>query len=163
MVCDLQLNKGITLKKKKQNQNPTLPCCSGLQQKQLLTEHPLPASLNFYPLFSALVKEPQLFFSLNVLLCPLWSRTPHFCPAKCGAYPFLQCVGLWEAQIPCKGTHSCPSETIYWNHRQLARFRVPSTSSLWVTHGWHSYLFLVHLPCCTVSRSCLIPVYIFCA
>ena len=121
------------------------------------------SSLNFYPLFSALLKEPQLFFSLNVLLCPLWGRTPHFHPAKCGAYPFLQCAGLWEAQIPCKGTHSCPSETFYWNHRQPARFRVPSTSSLWVTHGWHSYLFLVYLSCCTVSRSCLIPVYIFCA
>ena len=76
------------------------------------------------PLFSAQLKEPQLFFSLNVLLCPLWGRTPHSCPTKCGAYPFLQCVGLREAQVPCKGTHSCPSETIDWNHRQLARFRV---------------------------------------
>ena len=106
-------------------QNPTLPCCPGSQQKQLLTEHPLPSSLNFScPLFSARLKEPQLFFSLNVLLCPLWGRTPHSCPTKCGAYPFFQCAGLREAQVPCKGTHSCPSETIDWSYRQLARFRV---------------------------------------
>ena len=106
----------------KKKQNPTLPCCSGSQQKQLLTEHPLPSSFNFsYPLFSALLKEPPLFSSLNVLLCPLWGRTPHFYPTKCGAYPFLQCAGLWKAQAPCKGTRSCPSETICWSHRQLAR------------------------------------------
>ena len=109
----------------KKKQNPTLPCCSGSQQKQLLTEHPLPSSFNFsYPLFSALLKEPPLFSSLNVLLCPLWGRTPHFYPTKCGAYPFLQCAGLWKAQAPCKGTRSCPSETICWSHRQLARLRV---------------------------------------
>lgn len=88
------------------------------------TSSSLLSQLLLSSLFSALLKEPQLFSSLNVLLRPLWGRTPHFYPTKCGAYPFLQCVGLWEAQVPCKGTHSCPSETICWNHRQLARFRV---------------------------------------
>lgn len=47
---------------KKKKQNPTLPCCSGSQQKQLLTKHPLPSSLNFsYPLCSLLYLKSHNF------------------------------------------------------------------------------------------------------
>ena len=104
MVYEFWLNKGIIKKKK----SPTLPCCSESQQEQLLTKHPLPSSPIFsHPLFSPLLEEPQLFFSLNVLLYPLWGRHP-ILPQQIWSQPFPTACGAAARPGPLQGQTQLP-------------------------------------------------------
>lgn len=160
MVCDLHLNKDITIKKTRSLSSLLLWVTA---EPASLTKHLSLSSLNFsYPLCSLLCKEPQLFSSLNVLLKPSLGAELYFIHKMYWGLPLSsQCWG-WGPRSPA-GAHTAA------HLRPSAGITGSWPGSMCAQHFLMGVMWLTLLTCfwCSfptataVAGSCLIPLYMF--